>query len=99
MTQHAGHHHDSSPMDGAGYADEFDPANQSLADALRKSFHVLKFLMLVLVVLYFLSGFFTVNPSEVGLKLRYGRVVGTGAATENPVLGPGWHWSWPYPFE
>ena len=86
-------------MSDSGVPEEFDPANQSLAEALRKSFHVLKFLMLVLVVLYFLSGFFTVKPNEVGLKLRYGRVVGAGRTTENPVLGPGWHWSWPYPFE
>ncbi len=73
-----------------------DPANQSLADALRRSFGVLKLLMLVLVVLYFLSGWFSVKPNEVGVIMRYGRVVGTGPAA---VLQPRWYWSWPYPFE
>jgi membrane protease subunit HflK len=97
MSDQHQHHHDHSTDPVA----EFDPANQSLADALRKSFRVLKFLMFVLVILYFLSGFFTVKSNEVGLKLRYGRVVGTGEGEQgqDPTLGPGWHWSWPYPFE
>lgn len=76
-----------------------DPANQFLAEALSKSFRILKLVMLVLVVLYFLSGLFAVKPNEVGLILRYGRVVGADAKSADPVLGPGWHWSWPYPFE
>jgi len=89
------------PPGGRGYAEALDPANQSLAEALRKSFGVLKLLMLVLVVLYFLSGFFSVKPNEVGLKLRYGRIVGTAAGeqTSAAILPPGWHWSWPYPVE
>ncbi len=78
--------------DHAAPIEELDPANQSLAEALRKSFGVLKLLMLVLVVLYFLSGWFSVKPNEVGLVLRFGRVV-------SDVLPPGWHWSLPYPFE
>lgn len=45
------------------HVDELDPANQSLAEALRKSFRVLKLIMLVLVVLYFLSGWFSVKPN------------------------------------
>jgi len=77
-------------------ADELDPANQSLAEALRKSFWVLKLLMMVLVILYVFSGAFTVESDEVGFKMRYGRVVGDGAAA---VLRPGFHWSLPYPFE
>ncbi len=81
--------------------DSLDPANQSLAEALRMSFRILKLLMLVLVVLYFLSGWFSVKPNEVGLILRFGRVVGAGEGEETvkAALPPGWHWSWPYPFE
>lgn len=75
--------------------DNLDPANAQLADALRKSFRVLKLLMFVLVILYFLSGWFSVKPGEVGVVLRYGRVVGGSSA----VLPSGWHWSWPYPIE
>ena len=88
-------------QDSIGHVDELDPANQSLAEALRKSFRVLKLIMLVLVVLYFLSGWFSVGPSERGVVLRYGRIVGAGPnnTAGDAVLGPGWHWSWPYPIE
>lgn len=86
---------------GPGQEESLDPANQSLAEALRKSFGILKLLMLVLVVLYFLSGWFSVKPHEQGLVLRYGRITGAapGQPAEAAVLRPGWHWSWPYPFE
>lgn len=94
-SSHGGHH---GPDHGVG-EHALDPANQFLADALGKSFRILKLVMLVLVVLYFLSGLFPVRPNEVGLKLRYGRVVGADDDTANPALEPGWHWSWPYPFE
>ena len=63
---------------GAEYEEALDPANQSLAEALRKSFRILKLLMLVLVVLYFLSGWFSVKPGDVGVILRFGRILGTG---------------------
>src|SRR5215468_8513217 len=76
--------------------DALDPANQSLADALRKSFAVLKALMLVLVVAYVLSGWFRVQPGEVGFVVRMGRVIGIG---NDRVLKPGWHWSFPYPID
>jgi len=76
--------------------DGFDPASQSLADALRKSFAVLKALMLVLVVAYVLSGWFRVQPGEVGFVVRMGRVVGEGSES---ILRPGWHWSFPYPID
>ncbi|HVP13718.1 MAG TPA: SPFH domain-containing protein [Phycisphaerae bacterium] len=86
---------------GPEYEEALDPANQSLAEALRKSFRILKLLMLVLVVLYFLSGWFSVKPSDVGVILRFGRIQGAepGRPAVSAVLPPGWHWSWPYPFE
>jgi len=76
--------------------DALDPANQSLADALRKSFAVLKALMLVLVVAYALSGWFRVQPGEVGFVVRLGRVVSQGPSG---ILRPGWHWAFPYPID
>lgn len=78
-----------------------DPANQSLSDALRRSFSVLKLLMVVMVILYLLSGWFSVKPGEEGFIVRFGRIVGTAEneRTMAATLGPGWHWSWPYPFE
>ncbi len=95
----AAHVHDA---DGRPFEDDrLDAANQSLAEAMRKSFRVLKLLMFVLVVLYSVSGWFSVKPNEVGLVLRFGRIVGTGERelTRSAVLPPGWHWSFPYPFE
>lgn len=76
---------------------ELDPANVSLADALRKSFRVLKALMLVLVVLYFLSGWFSVKQGERGVVFRFGNIVGKD--TPDAVKEPGWHWSWPFPID
>jgi regulator of protease activity HflC (stomatin/prohibitin superfamily) len=91
----------SPGLSGPTHVEPLDPANESLAEALRKSFWVLKLLMIVLVVLYFLSGWFSVKPNEVGFKLRNGRVVESRVDGESQpiVLSPGWHWSWPYPFE
>jgi membrane protease subunit HflK len=90
----------TNPALGPGHADALDPANQMVAEALRKSFRVLKLLMFVLIVLYFLSGWFSVKPSEQAVVLRYGRIVAGGPGeTRSPVLGPGWHWSWPYPID
>jgi len=53
----------SGDLRGPEYEDTLDPAKPVLAEALRKSFRILKFLMLVLVVLYFLSGWFSVKPA------------------------------------
>jgi len=86
---------------GAPPDESLDPASQSLADALRKSFSVLKVLMLVLVVLYFLSGWFSVKQGESGIVYRLGRIVGVadGRPAAQAVLGSGWHWSWPFPID
>jgi len=81
--------------------ESLDPASQSLADALRKSFRALKVLMLVLVVLYFLSGWFSVKQGESGIVYRLGRIVGVveGKPMAQAVLSSGWHWSWPFPID
>lgn len=67
-----------------------DPANQSLADALRLVFVLLQFSMLVLFVLFAFSGFQTVRETESGVRLLFGRVTGER-------LEPGPHLSFPYP--
>lgn len=91
------HTHEGPEPGGPGDSGALDAANQSLADALRKSFWVLKVLMGVLVVLYVLSGWFSVKTNEVGIVTRFGKVAGGGVG--GAVLRPGWHWSWPYPIE
>jgi len=73
-----------------------DAGSQALAEALRSSFGLIKFVMLGLVVAFFASGFFTVGPQERAIILRFGRPVGEG---EKALLGPGLHWSFPYPID
>lgn len=69
-----------------------DAANQSLADALRASFGILKLIMLVLVVLYLFSNVRGIDGSEQALVVRMGN------------LQPGVHeaglvWALPFPLE
>ena len=79
----------------AALREAMDPANQSLADALRLSFRVLQFVILVLLVLFPLSAFQVVKEGHGGVMLRWGKVVSVGDSDE---LLPGAHWTiWPYP--
>lgn len=73
-----------------------DAGTQALSEALGSSFRIIKFLMGILVVLFFLSGMFTVEPNQVAVKLRFGTPVGVGA---EQLLKPGWHWAFPYPID
>lgn len=68
-----------------------DPANQSLADALRFTYGLLKFVMVVLVVLFVLSGFKTINEGERGISVFLGKPVSYN-------LQPGFQPNLPYPF-
>jgi membrane protease subunit HflK len=67
-----------------------DPANQSLAEALRITFRLLQMAMLVLVVLYIGSGFQSVKANERGVRLMFGEIVAQD-------LKPGFHFAPPYP--
>ena len=71
--------------------DEFDRANKSLADALRLSFLVLQLVMVVLVLVYFASGWKTVSSQERGLRLIFGKI------QDDDALEPGGYATWPYP--
>ncbi len=73
-----------------------DASSQALAEALRSSFAIVKVLMVLLVLLFLASGFFTVGPQERAILLRFGRPVGEG---EKALLMPGLHWSLPYPID
>jgi modulator of FtsH protease HflK len=73
-----------------------DAGSQALAEALRSSFAIVKVAMLLMVVAFFSSGFFTVGPQEKAVILRFGRPVGEG---EKALLNSGWHWSYPYPID
>jgi membrane protease subunit HflK len=67
-----------------------DPANQSLADALRVMMRLLQGAMVILGVLYILSGMHRVAEGNRGMRLLFGRIVGSD-------LEPGLHWSAPFP--
>lgn len=68
-----------------------DPAQQSLSDALRVSFFVLKVLMVGLLVIYVFSGIFRVKEGDTAVRYRFGEEIG--------IYGPGWHFGLPFPIE
>jgi modulator of FtsH protease HflK len=75
---------------------DLDPAQQSLAEALRVSFAILKVAMFAALVAYALSGTFSVGSNEVALRLRFGDYVG---APGERVLERGTYLAAPFPIE
>src|SRR6267378_932941 len=73
-----------------------DAGSQALAEALRSSFAIVKIVMVLMVVAFFCSGFFTVGPQEKAVILRFGKPVGEG---QKALLTAGLHWSLPYPID
>lgn len=67
-----------------------DPANQSLADALRITFRLVQLAMIVLGVLYLLSGFQSVRENEQGIRLLFGK-------RDSAQIDPGFRFSYPAP--
>ncbi len=79
----------------AALREAMDPANQSLADALRLSFRVLQLVILVLILLFFMSGFQTVGENQSGVLTRFGKIVPVAG---QEALEPGLKFSFlPYP--
>ena len=70
-----------------------DPGAQALAAALKSSFGIVKVAMVVLVIVFLCSGFFTVGPQERAIVLRFGKPV-----TDKP-LTPGLKFALPYPID
>ncbi len=66
----------------------------ALQDALRVSFRVLRFVMVILVVVYVFSGIRVVPQDEKAVVLIFGKIRGVG---EDRVRGPGFFWTWPAP--
>lgn len=89
-------HHDSAPEPPVTPMAQEDASSQALAEALRSSFAIVKFVMVALVVIFLGSGFFQVGTQEKAIILRFGKTVGQGQAA---LLGPGLHWSFPYPID
>ena len=73
-----------------------DAGSQALAEALGSSFAIVKIVMVLMVLAFFCSGFFTVGPQEKAVILRFGKPVGEG---QKALLTAGLHWSLPYPID
>ena len=73
-----------------------DAGSEALTEALRSSFWIVKVVMFLLLVVFLASGFFTVEPQEQAMIIRLGKPVGEG---RKALLGPGLHWSFPYPID
>lgn len=71
--------------------DRLDPANRSLADALRLSFRILQGATVLLLIFYALTNFNRVQEQENGMRLTFGRIQNT------EPLQPGLNASWPSP--
>ncbi|HAV64598.1 MAG TPA: hypothetical protein DCY13_19795 [Verrucomicrobiales bacterium] len=71
-----------------------DAGTQALSEALSGSFKLVKVIMIMLVVVFLGSGVREVGSHERAVKLNFGKATGSG---EEALLGPGWHWAWPYP--
>jgi len=73
-----------------------DAGSQALSEALRSSFFIIQIIMVLLVVVFFGSGFFTVKEQNRAIILRMGRPVGQG---EGVLLQPGAHFAFPRPID
>lgn len=96
---HGHHHHDHGDHDHHHHDHDeplgLDPAQQSLADALKVSFALLTVIMVVLVVMYVFSGIFTVREQQQAVVLRFGKIVGEPGYQVLDAGGP--YLTWPYP--
>jgi membrane protease subunit HflK len=108
---HDHHHHDHDHGQGHSHDHEhdhghshepaapetpLDPGSQALAEALKSSFAIVKVVMVLLVIVFLSSGFFTVGPQERAVVLRFGKPVAEG---QQALLGPGLHFALPYPID
>ncbi len=98
-----GHHrtydHSDTPVGGTPPA-AVDPAQESLSQALRAGFNVLRVIIVVLLFAYFLSGWFQVEPGQQGVIVRFGKLRENDDNPDNKyVFREGWHASLPDPFD
>lgn len=94
MNGHEHQHHEHEHRHDA--PETRDAGSQALAEALGSSFTIVKIVMGLMVIAFVASGFFQVGPQEKAVILRFGKPVGQG---EKMLLGPGLHWSFPYPID
>jgi membrane protease subunit HflK len=90
------HPHSGPPEPVSPPETPVDAGSQALAEALRSSFTIVKFVMILLLLVFLASGLFTVGPEQRAIILRFGKAQGEG---EKALLMPGLHWSFPYPID
>ncbi len=90
------HPHRPSPEVPRPLEQSEDAGAVALAEALRSSFAVVRFLLVGLVVYFLSSGIFTVTSQERAIVLRFGKPVLHAGQLE---LGAGLHWAFPYPID
>lgn len=73
-----------------------DASVQALSEALRSSFVIIKIVMVILLLAFLGSGFFTVRTMEKAIILRFGKPV---SEDESALLGPGAHFAFPKPID
>ncbi|HZV33467.1 MAG TPA: protease modulator HflK [Verrucomicrobiae bacterium] len=73
-----------------------DAGSEALAEALKSSFTIVKWIMGILVLVFLGSGFFKVEPGKKAIILRFGKPLQRNNAE---LLGPGLHWSFPAPID
>ncbi len=94
--------HDSSHESQAHEPEKNSPilpeeaGSRALSEALRSSFVIVRVLMGILIILFFASGFFTVDSQHKAIILRLGKPLGEG---DKALLGPGFHWAFPKPID
>lgn len=74
-----------------------DPAQQSLSDALRVSFGLLRAVMVILVIAYLFSGIYQVGEQEEAVVTRFGKVVTDSQGIDRKAQGL--HFGWPFPID
>jgi membrane protease subunit HflK len=73
-----------------------EAGSQAFSEALKSSFTIVKVVMVILVIVFFASGIFTVPSGGSAIVLRFGKPVG---GANGRLLGPGLHWAFPYPVD
>lgn len=104
MSDHDHQHHDHGPEGAHGHSHPPAPAafspedtgSQAVSEALGSSFVIIRGAMILLVILFFGSGIFTVEPQKNAVILRFGVPQGEGTKA---LLGPGLHWAFPKPID
>lgn len=97
-----GHGHDDPfhpQLGGPLDTSQLDPANRSLAEALRLSFAILTVLMLALLLLFAASGLFNVGEGEVAVRTRLGRLLGPTPDSATLIEPGGPYFALPRPID